>query len=172
MSLCCKSTDCDNHNIYARGLCQKHYQRLRRSGGCKKNTREKTTKNIARQAKACTKCGQLKPFSDYWVHSGAADGRQSQCISCLAMPEIRREHKLQRAYGIGVEEYNQLLTDQGGVCCICQKECSSGRQLAVDHNHQTDKVRGLLCGNCNVGIGNLKDDPNLLRLAAEYLEKN
>ena len=76
-----------------------------------------------------------------------------------------------RHYGIGLVEYTQMLEVQGGVCAICGCPCATGRRLAVDHCHTTGKVRGLLCGNCNKGLGSFKDDPRLIRKAIDYLEK-
>jgi hypothetical protein len=62
-----------------------------------------------------------------------------------------------------------MLADQDGRCAICYTE-ANGRMWHIDHCHDTGKVRGILCDICNRGIGNLKDDPKLLRQAAEYLE--
>lgn len=60
---------------------------------------------------------------------------------------------------------------QDGKCLICSDEVSyMNHRLAVDHDHKTGKIRGLLCKGCNVGIGNLKDNAQLCRRAAEYLE--
>lgn len=73
-------------------------------------------------------------------------------------------------YNITPAEFQALLIKQHGGCAICGGK-GSGRQLDVDHCHTTNKVRGLLCNNCNRGIGHLKDDPALLRLAATYLER-
>lgn len=81
------------------------------------------------------------------------------------------ERYLQRTYKIDLDKYNSLLTEQSGVCAICKNECPSGKRLAVDHNHDTGEVRGLLCCKCNRGIGNLNDDLDRLRSAVVYLEK-
>lgn len=75
------------------------------------------------------------------------------------------------------EQYEELLAKQDGVCAICRKPetrrysagSSTVKALAVDHHHQTELVRGLLCHNCNLGIGHLGDDPALLIRAAMYL---
>lgn len=83
-----------------------------------------------------------------------------------------RDH-LSRKYGMTVEEYEELLRDQGGVCGICKRkpeDCTTdGRNLHVDHDHDTGAIRGVLCHNCNIGIGCLQDDPDLLRAALDYL---
>jgi hypothetical protein len=77
---------------------------------------------------------------------------------------------LNRRYGISLEEYQVLLRNQGGVCAICgTSKCSTGQRLAVDHDHNTGAVRGVLCKNCNVGLGSFKDDPERLLNAADYL---
>ena len=67
-------------------------------------------------------------------------------------------------------EYKAMLDAQGGVCAIC-KEKPRGSRLAVDHLAGTDKVRGLLCNRCNLGLGHYKDDPDLLNAAIEYLQQ-
>ena len=65
-----------------------------------------------------------------------------------------------------------MLDEQGGGCAICQKTPEeNGRRLAVDHNHTTGDVRGLLCTQCNVGLGNLGDSVERLRSAIRYLNE-
>ncbi len=90
-------------------------------------------------------------------------------------PESIWNSKLKRSYGITAEDYNRMFEAQGGVCKICKKPETAiihGKivRLAVDHNHQTNKVRALLCTNCNIGIGNFQDNPLIARAAADYLE--
>jgi len=77
--------------------------------------------------------------------------------------------KLRAAYGISSEIFRALEIAQQGECLICGSKPAKGR-LNVDHNHDTGKVRGLLCNTCNRGMGYLRDDPVLLRQAALYLE--
>jgi hypothetical protein len=86
-----------------------------------------------------------------------------------ANPEKHRNGVLRRKYGVTTDEYDEMLAEQGGVCAICRGINLSGRRLAVDHDHETDRPRGLLCSTCNTGIGGLKDDPELLIAAAAYL---
>lgn len=92
-------------------------------------------------------------------------------------PEKFRHYNMKRYYGIGEDEFQAILDDQGGVCAICGKlnlveRSNTGdvKHLAVDHDHADGVVRGLLCQNCNLGIGSFFDQPLLLRKAAEYLE--
>jgi len=87
-------------------------------------------------------------------------------------PEYRRQqknNKLMKTYGITIEQYEYWSQAFDGVCHICENPCPSGRMLAVDHEHDSKLVRGLLCINCNKGIGNFKDNPELLVKAIEYL---
>jgi hypothetical protein len=70
------------------------------------------------------------------------------------------------------EEYDRKMEAQGGVCAICGKTCVSGKRLAVDHNHSTGKIRDLLCGNCNGGLGKFKEDPELFLKAVDYLRRH
>lgn len=88
---------------------------------------------------------------------------------------IRRNGNLKRTYGITLEQYEQMLTDQGGNCAICLKPETGKTQygvksLAVDHCHKTGKIRGLLCEKCNRAIGQLHDDVDVLRRAIDYIQ--
>lgn len=78
---------------------------------------------------------------------------------------------LRRFYGITIEEYETMVNAQNGNCAICGRNKSEFKtSLHVDHDHKTGKIRGLLCSNCNSGIGNLRDDVSLLKKAINYLE--
>ncbi len=79
---------------------------------------------------------------------------------------------LKRFYGITTEDYEQMFVSQLGRCAICQRHQDElKRSLAVDHIHGTKKIRGLLCDNCNPGIGYFKESPKLMALAIAYLNK-
>lgn len=85
---------------------------------------------------------------------------------------------LKNSYNITIEEYDQMLQKQNYVCAICKrperrKEARTDaiRRLAVDHCHKTNKVRGLLCSDCNTAIGLFQDDVNILQEAIEYLQQ-
>lgn len=128
------------------------------------------------ESKRCGMCGETKPHSHFYVHK--TRGRQGRCIACTSSPqnkETRRlyyktigvQHRRRRHYGITPDEYQALLTNQGGRCAICK----SHEPLVIDHDHKTHKVRGLLCDDCNVGIGKLQDSVRLLEAALSYLGK-
>ncbi len=76
-----------------------------------------------------------------------------------------------KKFRLTIEDYENLLQSQNGVCAICKQACATGRRLAVDHCHQTGNVRGLLCGKCNRGLGYFKDDASLIYQAYNYLSQ-
>ena len=103
-------------------------------------------------------------------------GRKNICKQCHnirslannAKPEVRkrtRSSQLKNRYGITYEEFEKMFSAQEGRCKICNKQ----KEIVVDHNHNTDEVRGLLCHNCNRGIGFLMDSPAIIKNAYEYL---
>lgn len=82
---------------------------------------------------------------------------------------------LRLRYGITLEDYEAMLTAQGGGCAICgntENVGGNGRWLSVDHDHALGHIRGLLCGACNIALGQMRDRPDLLRRAATYLESH
>lgn len=82
-------------------------------------------------------------------------------------------YHIKSKYGLSIEEYQKLLSKQNNLCAICGCEILDKQNRPhVDHNHITNKVRGILCHNCNVGIGHLKDSVVLLKNAIKYLEDN
>lgn len=91
--------------------------------------------------------------------------------------DLVRARKVNKIYGVSSDEYQKLVMSQNNLCAICksqeiQRDKRTGliRRLAVDHDHETGEVRGLLCARCNAGIGQFRDDRNVLRSAIEYLE--
>ena len=81
------------------------------------------------------------------------------------LPEYQRRRK----FGIPFGTYDRMLAEQGGACAICRAEFP---RLLIDHCHASGKVRGLLCNNCNTGIGMFSDDPQLMQAAAQYVRQH
>ena len=79
-----------------------------------------------------------------------------------------RTYHLGRRYGISAEEADLMLAEQDGLCVICRTAAA----VHVDHDHETGAVRSLLCFNCNGGLGQFRDDPAVLRAAADYVEEH
>ena len=85
-------------------------------------------------------------------------------------PMVRRK-ALEKKYNTTKEKIDEMFLQQGNSCAICGTNDFLGRVPNVDHCHVSGKVRGLLCFNCNTGLGNFKDDPLLLTKAINYLSK-
>ncbi|MBT3328150.1 MAG: hypothetical protein HN396_18150 [Gemmatimonadales bacterium] len=92
----------------------------------------------------------------------------------LARKAMDRERNLRRVHGLSVDEYAGLLVAQGGVCAVCgelEKSVLHGevKRMAVDHDHVSGEIRGLLCSRCNTALGLLNDDVDILAMAQVYL---
>ena len=146
--------------------------------------------------KICRVCNKELLLESFGVLNGFPDGRNPRCKLCVNryMASWRLEHldvirerdrnrwqkrrdtTLRRKYGLGIEEFNEILKNQGGVCAICGRVESGsngwGRyeNLHVDHVSESGAIRGLLCFHCNTGIGHFNHDPDVLRIAITYLE--
>ena len=141
----------------------------------------------------CLKCNTLLPKEAFSLQPKSrwyADGskkRECICKDCRQREqkkrrstnewrEKNRKKYVKKIYGLTAEVYDSFFAKQNGACAICGKHETAMRwgsvqSLSVDHCHETNKVRGLLCSNCNTGLGLFKDNPATLRKAAEYLEQ-
>jgi hypothetical protein len=157
--------------------------------------------------KRCTKCGELKPESEFYAAPGCKDGLRGDCKDCHRAssrawyaanresfkayvtqwkrdhPERMREYRarqdpsrraaqmrrlhLKRKFGMTMEQYDLVLAAQDGGCAICGDPPVDGRSMHVDHRDAD--VRGILCVRCNNALGQLRDDPELMLRAAEYV---
>ena len=81
-----------------------------------------------------------------------------------------QKYNFRRKWGITLEERDALITAQSGRCAICRQAFENSKDTHIDHDHDTDVIRGLLCSRCNLGLGMFKDSPESLRAAAAYLE--
>lgn len=118
----------------------------------------------------CKNCSTKKLAQ--WRHKNPIKSRNHVKKWQKENPEKYRNSQLKRKYGISIEEYNELLKNQNNVCAICEIHKPLELFLCVDHNHKTSKIRGLLCSNCNVAIGLLKDNPIFFDKASIYLKKS
>lgn len=126
--------------------------------------------------KCCTKCGTHKPLADYHRSSKASDGKASWCKACVNStrhenrkrtytPENKRKWQIKTRYGMTVEQVEEMRLAQKGACAVCKKPLG---KFHIDHDHNTGKVRGLLCHRCNVMIGGW-DDKEWLASALRYM---
>jgi hypothetical protein len=99
------------------------------------------------------------------------DNRQWFSSYCKECNIIRSQDSyLKRNYGVTLEEKNKMIQDQGNKCGLCGNDFVNKKDTHLDHCHASGKVRKVLCGSCNVGLGYFKDNPELLKKAAEYIE--
>ena len=82
-----------------------------------------------------------------------------------------RFNKVKKHYNLSAEEFQKKIDEQDGVCAICKKPNHTGWNLCIDHDHETNEIRGLLCQNCNRAIGLLRDSSENLQRAVDYLKK-
>lgn len=135
------------------------------------------------EAKKCNKCHQNLPLDSFHKDSTKEDNRVLTCKSCkkqydktkrssLEDRDKRRWINLMQRYGLTKEEYLSMFQEQEGCCKICSvHQLELKRPLVVDHCHSTMEVRGLLCDNCNNGLGKFKDSEEFLKEAINYLKK-
>ena len=133
--------------------------------------------------KNCTKCHSPTDLTEFYTSPKARDGLHQWCKECQRAasrawdrsPKGQRQRRathVKRAYGVTIEWLDEMLIEQGGVCAICKADEPGGKGgFHVDHDHVTGKVRGLLCHDCNVGLGCFRDSEEMVVEAAAYLRK-
>jgi coproporphyrinogen III oxidase len=131
--------------------------------------------------KTCKVCGVEKNISDFYA-------RRNDCKDCknAAARKIRKEqpekyakykkraneYLKERRYGITQDQFNQMLVDQNNMCRICSNEFKSTKDTHIDHCHNSSIVRGLLCNNCNMALGQFNDNLDIMENAIKYLQNS
>lgn len=123
------------------------------------------------QLRRTDKHGNYSPDNCKWVETKPNQDRAVYAKQWRKdNPDKVKNNDLRTRFNITLEDYNIMYENQNGCCAICNKHSIDEKQaLAVDHCHDTGKVRGLLCKQCNMGIGSLKDSTELLKKAITYL---
>ena len=128
--------------------------------------------------RTCRTCREQKPINDFTKIKNKIVLRCRKCTTARTRvwrekhPDGKRAYDLLRNFGITLEEYERIYQEQNGVCAICRcPERIIERRLAVDHCHEGDFVRGLLCADCNKALGAFGDEVPRLQAAIEYLTK-
>lgn len=125
--------------------------------------------------KKCTKCSEIKEPNQFYKDKAFKDGHRSCCKSCdnkrrIGNPAVKNYH-LKKDYGITLTDYETMKTEHNSCCAICGlSEDRLGYKLCVDHNHTSKEVRGLLCKQCNLVVGNARENKEILLKTIEYLE--
>jgi hypothetical protein len=132
--------------------------------------------------KRCSKCLKTKPLSEFRKHRRScieceyAQARQWRKDNSDKVKQYAQRYNIKKLYGAEYEDIVELYKLQNGKCMICEIEkplhgANPADTLHIDHDHITGQIRGLLCTSCNNGLGRFKDTPELLRKAADYLER-
>ena len=136
--------------------------------------------------KICRNRGEEKSLSCFSKDKHTKDGHCFYCKNCVSLnhkmrprPHFRtqtpfykqnKNRHLKSKYGITLEQYNLMFNKQRGVCAVCGVPAEAlKRSLAVDHNHRTGKIRGLLCFACNSLIGRIEKNPLLIPTMMKYI---
>lgn len=120
---------------------------------------------VPKEIKICSVCDSSKHFTEFSKNGRSKDGLMAHCKPCKKAIDL--ESNLNRKYGITTDTFNSMKEEQGNKCQICFLE----KQLVVDHCHNTGRVRGLLCHQCNTLIGFSKEDDIILKRAGEYVRR-
>lgn len=121
--------------------------------------------------KQCDSCGQFKTLAAYDRYGLSIYDNRTKCDACVDADKARhQERNFKHRYGLTLAERDELLAAQDGRCAICGTSEFGLKGPVVDHCHNSSEVRGILCNHCNVGLGQFKDDVELMEKAIEYLK--
>jgi len=155
------------------------------SDSYKKESADRYAARVLRVGKKqCKYCDRTRKLDYFPKSKNSKTGYFSYCYECRRSInrnqdkkrfrkrlEYTRNRYLIRTYGISISDYEIMLREQGGGCAICGRQKDSHAKLAVDHDSMTGRVRGILCENCNLAIGQLAHDIERIRKAITYLER-
>ena len=165
--------------VLSLGICSMHYTRVRRYSTTDKPLSKSELLLENGEAHCCT-CKHTKPITEFCKDSQTSHGFSRRCKKCNSRKGKdnykNNKHKHQdyarkKRFGLDRTDYETLISAQLNSCAICKTKFTK-RAPAVDHDHVTGVVRGLLCSRCNLGLGIFKDDPQLLKKATTYLTEN
>lgn len=152
---------------------------------CRQSAKEKRD-GSEKPLRKCRHCGaEAKTPSELSIFVRASGdnkfGRHNECKSCKNKRQTKA-YKLQplikrcKKFGITIEQYEEMVSIQNNSCAICRKHkddfSGRGNNFHIDHCHTTGKLRGLLCSNCNTGLGQFKDDGEIMKNAIEYIKRS
>jgi hypothetical protein len=154
-------------------------------GPCQKKCRDYYWNSPKREQKQARDKEQYRARVETGIcvdcRAGPSENGKTRCSECaakqaertrkfLALPHNKHKPRmwhLRMKYGITPEQWDALFASQGKACAVCLS--SSERTWHTDHNHNTNKVRGILCGKCNAALGMLQDDPAIIERALSYV---
>jgi hypothetical protein len=115
--------------------------------------------------KKCSGCGIVKPLRGFYPNRSINSGFGARCKACIKEGNL---NKILLKHNLTKDDYKKMLSDQNELCAICHVD--EGKTLCIDHDHVTNKVRGLLCNRCNKGLGLLGDSLDSINSALSYLK--
>jgi hypothetical protein len=163
----------DGLSFYCKRCSAERSEASRRKRGIQ--PRRQSSVPVPEGSKWCPDCDKVKPLAEFARTRSRKSGYHSYCLPCHTARGVEtkdrlyggnREYHLRRRYGIGQAEFTEMLEGQGGKCAICR----APDPQHVDHDHRTGWVRGILCFNCNGGLGQFRDNPAFLAGAITYLK--
>ena len=133
-------------------------------------TRNQRDKKLIPTHKRCKTCKLQKSLDQFKVHPQNSDGHGAHCLDCYRLKDrkisqSKRKRDYYKRYNITEEIYQSTLKEQNNCC----KLCGSKYSLVIDHCHKTGKFRGIICNNCNWGLGCFKDSVEVLQKVIGYL---
>lgn len=193
----CSEPGC-NHPAQSRGLCTSHYYQLRNSGevGDLYTKRRAKGSSLLRNdegEKECAVCSRWLSEDNYGYSKRTLDGLRPECRECRAVAhkafyegKTKGEARgawLKRRYGKTPEWFDETLKLQGDSCAVCKTQTPGERGWQVDHDHSCCRprpggricgqcIRGILCSRCNLTLGQVKDDQEILKSMIDYLKEN
>ena len=131
---------------------------------------------VVPSGKRCSKCKRTLPpeaFARSRARRGGLAAYCRECTSVYMASGVKRKSRLKTTYGITPEQYDEMLRAQRGVCGACGNPPSKADKwrLAIDHNHHSGRLRGLLCARCNTALGLLRDDRDVITRLWKYLDR-
>lgn len=140
----------------------------------------KTLRNRYGRRYRCKECDKNNQTQEQIIKRREISKNFNQKLKLINPEEHKRRHRrsnLKRLYGLSLEQYDELLKQQNGCCWICGTDKPGGNHgnhgyLAVDHNHKTGELRGLLCSQCNLGVGHVRDNVDIVAEMINYLNKH
>jgi len=133
-------------------------------------------KDNTEHQKFCPRCKVLLPRSDFYVETRRKDGVSPYCKKCKNKISTEwakkngydhRSNQIKSVYGVDRDTINKMIENQNNKCGICS--CVLDKSFHIDHDHETGKIRGILCRYCNMGLGFFRDSIDNLKSAITYL---
>lgn len=166
----------DGRTSYCRPCLRVRHQRYRDAQNGGEPRRRSAARATSSGVKWCPGCTQELPRVEFGRNRSSSDGLTAYCKPChnakskqtyTRLYGSTRDYHLRQRYGVTREVFDALVDRQGGVCAVCRQ----AEPVHVDHDHVSGRVRGVLCFNCNGGLGQFKDRADVLRSAIDYLER-